>query len=387
MNTEKKVFIENHQDFSEIQLDFLNKQITSFFDAKFVKEEKSCYFITKESSQEEAIQSALEKLLFVCRNLKEEHFFESTPKTHHSYNTMKALLDQGFVRKVAKGMFSYEGEFLKMMRAIDRKTLELSQKYKAIEQEYPPLWPVDLFKKINYFHEFPQQILMVSPLKPNFENRNDFAQKYAEKNEFDKVSMKEHFEDSTFGLSPAVCDTCYYLHQNQKIQTNSIYTTSNKVFRNESSNLDALDRLTVFTVRDIMFVGDQDFVHNSLKKVMDDLVILLKDIGLDCSISTANDPFFLNNTVVKNSFQNSANLKYEILALIPELDRKIAIGSFNFHLDFFGQAFDIQHSHCDENIYSACMGIGYERMAYALFSQFGKNFSEWPEKVLKVFDL
>ena len=43
------------------------------------------------------------------------------------------------------------------------------KKFKAIDQENPVLWPIDLYKKIDYFSDFPQQILMISGLKKNYQ--------------------------------------------------------------------------------------------------------------------------------------------------------------------------------------------------------------------------
>ena len=44
---------------------------------------------------------------------------------------------------------------------------------------------------------------------------------------------------------------------------------------------------------------------------------------------------------IKNYF-NMFELKYEILAYIPFFKKKIAIGSINYHLDTFGDAFNIK---------------------------------------------
>ena len=144
---------------------------------------------------------------------------------------------------------------------------------------------------------------------------------------------------------------------------NTIYTTYNKVFRNENSKNNSLDRLMSFSVRDIMFVGDKNFVLKTRNRLIEDIKIFLKKTDLDCTNETANDPFFIGN-VDKKLFQDAFELKYEILATIPFLKKKIAIGSINFHLDTFGKAFNIKNK---KNIYSGCIGIGYERLLLALY--------------------
>ena len=50
---------------------------------------------------------------------------------------------------------------------------------------------------------------------------------------------------------------------------NNIYTTYNKVFRNEDSKVNSLDRLINFSVRDIMFVGTKKFVADTKYKLFE----------------------------------------------------------------------------------------------------------------------
>ncbi len=82
-------------------------------------------------------------------------------------------------------------------------------------------------------------------------------------------------EPAAYGLAPMVYGCCYYTLRNRQSVENKIYTTYNKVFRNERSNIDSLDRLTTFSVRDIVFVGDSEFVLHTRQRLIDDLIILL----------------------------------------------------------------------------------------------------------------
>ena len=242
------------------------------------------------------------------------------------------------------------------------------------------MWPIDLFKKINYLNEFPQQSLLMVGLKKNHKNLNKFSIEYSSNKKFNNIKINNNFENAEYGLQPAVCDNCYYALSNMKSFKNTIYTTYNKVFRNENSKNNSLDRLMSFSVRDIMFVGDKNFVLKTRNRLIEDIKIFLKKTDLDCTIETANDPFFIGN-VDKKLFQDAFELKYEILATIPFLKKKIAIGSINFHLDTFGKAFNIKNK--KKNIYSGCIGIGYERLLLALYSQHGNNINKWPKQFKK----
>lgn len=256
----------------------------------------------------------------------------------------------------------------------------------AIEQEHPAVWPVRLFKKIDYFREFPQQMILCAPVKDDFKARTEFSSRFGKDAEFESVPMDELMADATYGLQPAVCDCCYYTLEGARDLHDHFYTTANRVFRNEHSKTNQLDRLTNFTVRDIMFVGGENFVLESRQRMIERLSQFLISLGINAKIETANDPFFANESAMKSVFQNAHRLKYELLAYIPHLDREIATGSINLHTDFFGKAFDIRAAD-DAVAHSGCIGVGMERMTYALFCQHGPNLREWPQPVLSFLDL
>ena len=311
------------------------------------------------------------KIIFVQKNLRK---FKKNP--------LSILQKKKQVVRISDGIFQFQGEFLKIFRSINKYFYNLAiNKYRAVDQENPILWPVDLYKKIDYFNDFPQQIMMVSSLKKSYKNFSSFSKKYQQKQKFKNIEVDKKFRNSQFGLQPAVCDNCYYALKNIKDYKNTIYTTYNKVFRDEKSNFNNLDRLTSFSVRDIMFVGDEKFVIQTRNKLIESIKKFLKITKIDCTIEVANDPFFISN-VNKKIFQDAYDLKYEILAYIPFLRKKIAIGSINLHLDTFGKAFKIYKD--KKFIYSGCIGIGFERLLLAFYSQHGTNIKKWPKKLGKI---
>lgn len=335
---------------------------------------------------EDRFHEVMQNLLYVSRSISRKVLYEKSARHAYSDNPMQALLGSGDVVSVSAGMFSFQGSFLKVLKACQDYALGLAQKYSAIEQEHPVLWPVDLYKKINYFSEFPQQVIMGAPVENSFEKRDDFARTYEKDQSYDSVSTKKHFANASYGLQCAVCDTCYYNMRGSRDHENSIYTTCNKVFRNETSSTGSLDRLTTFTVRDIMFVGDRDFVLLYRQKMLDEAEDLLRRLDLESKIETADDPFFSNDSVVKNVFQSASELKHELLVKLRHSDSFMAVGSVNLHLDFFGQAFDIQAPD-NSAVYSGCFGIGFERLTYALYCQYGTDIQAWPDQVKETLRL
>ena len=117
--------------------------------------------------------------------------------------------------------FSFR-EIFKVFRATNNYFYELAiKKFRAIDQENPVLWPIDLYKKIDYFSDFPQQILMISGLK-KLSGLQPFSKKYKKSNNFKNIKIDKNFRNSEYGLQPAVCDNCYYALKNSKFLNNKI---------------------------------------------------------------------------------------------------------------------------------------------------------------------
>ena len=93
--------------------------------------------------------------------------------------------------------------------------------------------------------------------------------------------------------------------------------------------------------------------------------------------STITDPFFIApDASAKTYFQLSAETKYEMSLLLPD-DHRLAVGSLNYHTDFFGRAFNVEiegHGY----MHSVCIAFGLERWVYAFLAQHGTDPTRWP---------
>ena len=59
----------------------------------------------------------------------------------------------------------------------------------GIEQYYPTRWPIELFKSINYFEEFPQNILLVSGAKKERKALESLIGKYGKNKDFKEIKL------------------------------------------------------------------------------------------------------------------------------------------------------------------------------------------------------
>jgi seryl-tRNA synthetase len=376
-----------HRPWRDDQMQFISSALQSSFGVSDVRVTDGMLRISHDHDGEaEAIQRMVKRFLFIVKSLHTDTVYSSKVEPAYVDDPQPHLESTRQVIPVHPGFFTFQGDFLRVFHAINRRVMKFAEELGAIEQEYPAVWPIRLFKSINYFHEFPQQVILCAPVRDDFSARSEFATRYAKESDFETVAMDELFEDAEYGLEPAVCDCCYYSLEGMHGIQNAFYTCYNKVFRNERSKSGRLDRLTNFSVRDIMYVGSEHFVLEARQKLIEILGEFLTALRLKATIETANDPFFANDAAMKSVFQHSHRLKYELLAEIPHLEEEIAVGSVNLHRDFFGKAFDIKTGD-GESAFSGCIGVGMERMAYALFSQHGHELEMWPSEVLAYLEL
>lgn len=325
----------------------------------------------------DAIRAMTRRFVFISKNINKDLVFHNDVPIAYTADPQPDLEARREVIPIQPGIYSLQGGFMRVFQALNRATLDIAREVGAIEQEHPAVWPVRLFKMIDYFHEFPHQMILCAPVKDDFASRSMFSKLFKKEAEFETVPMNELMADAAYGLQPAVCDCCYYALEGDHAHTDTFYTTYNKVFRNERSPTNRLDRLTNFSVRDIMFVGREAWVLEARQRLIELLTRFLQNLHIHAKIETANDPFFANESAMKSVFQNAHRLKYELLAKIPHLGREIAVGSINLHTDFFGKAFDIRMAD-GEVAHSGCIGVGMERMTYALYCQHGPDLAAWP---------
>jgi seryl-tRNA synthetase len=73
-------------------------------------------------------------------------------------------------------------------------------------------------------------------------------------------------------------------------------------------------------------------------------------------------------------------LKYEFVVPITSEERPTAVGSCNYHLDYFGDTFGIALRD-GRPAHTSCVGFGLERVALALYARHGLDSASWPSHV------
>jgi len=184
-------------------------------------------------------------------------------------------------------------------------------------------------------------------------------------------------------LSPAVCYHLYFSLADKPLPGGQLAATAvGSCFRYESINLASLERMWNFTMREVIFIGTKDFVLQNRETGRQRMAEFFEKIGLAYRVESANDPFFIGEFKKQVAFQSAFQLKFEIRAALPFKQGTLAVGSYNYHQDFFGRSLNITLPD-DSPVHTGCIAFGLERMAFTFLAQFGLEAERWPEIVRK----
>ena len=334
----------------------------------------------------ENLQLMLKRIVRARRYASDDSLFRRTVPSHDPVDPQPALEDKGDVHRLGPGLFAFCGDFLRVRSAIDKRVIAIAAAHGATELSYPPLWPVPVLQSIDYFHDFPQLPLLAAGVESSFEARDTFAERFRKGAGPSRIacSAENGVAPAHNVLAPTVCDCCYWLLRGRRNVSDQMFTMHGQVFRNESSAEGRLDRLTAYTMREIVMVGSPAFVLSHRDALVDEMSELMSSLDLACDIKAADDPFFCNDALQKTIIQSLNKLKYEVEVPLYG-GRKTAVASINLHNDFFSRNYD--YTGGDAHLFSACVGFGYERLVYALFCRHGAELANWPAPVLQFLEL
>lgn len=275
------------------------------------------------------------------------------------------------------GQAALDGLALRLFRYFDQTFEAFGDFWQADALLTPTLIPARVLAKCDYFRSFPQNVTFAAHLHPDLPTIDAFRSRHAERESLDNAASADMDTPDTC-LSPATCYHVYHLHAGQTVPKGGlVHGVCGKCFRFESTNTSDLRRLWDFTMREVVFMGTRESVWKQREVGLERMATLLNAHHFAAEIRTASDPFFIApDAMAKTYFQLSSETKYEISALLPA-GQRLAVGSLNYHTDFFGRAFDVQVEGSGP-MHSVCIAFGLERWVYAFFRQHGTDPSRWP---------
>ncbi|MBN1267941.1 MAG: hypothetical protein JXA25_20785 [Anaerolineales bacterium] len=292
---------------------------------------------------------------------------------------MDTLLETGGVYKEGKGMYVLGPLVASLVEYFNRECVDLAGSFEARPYRFPVLISPELLERVDYFRSFPHSLNFVRHLREDLDKIETFAE-HAHCENGCLVAPEETQSDIEAMLSPAVCFHLYQALSGTTLDEGVKATAVGHCFRYESSNLTSLTRLWDFTMYEVIFVGEKDFVLDNREEGRKRAQKMYERWGLAYRVESANDPFFVGEFKKQAAFQSAFQLKYEVRAALPFLNDTLAVASYNYHQDFFGRKMEITAPD-GKPAHTGCVAFGLERLAFAFLAQYGFERKTWPADV------
>ena len=290
------------------------------------------------------------------------------------------LIARGELSQEGPGMYTVGPLVTKLIDFFESKFLELADSFNAKPYRFPTLISAKQLDRVNYFHAFPHSLTFATHLREDLDVIENFAE-HAHCDEHGLVAPEDSFDQIEALLSPAVCYHLYFALADKPLPNGKLIATAvGSCFRYEAINLISLERMWNFTMREVIFVGPKEFVLDNRELARQRMRKTFEEIGLAYGVESANDPFFIGEFRKQAAFQSAFQLKYEIRAKLPFKNSSLAVGSYNYHQDFFGRHMNITLPDGSPT-HTGCVAFGLERITYAFLAQYGFDMNKWPKVV------
>ncbi len=272
------------------------------------------------------------------------------------------------------GVYGLSGRFEAVVEAVDAMAGRTGAADNAEVFRFPPAMVGDQLVRSGYLKSFPQLLGTVHCFCGN-EAEHRRMLRCVEAGE----PWTEQQAPTELLLSPAACYPLYPVvaRRGALPPEGGLYNVRSWCFRHEPSTDPA--RMQCFRVREFVRVGTNEQVLEFRQAWIDRAQSFISDLALPYTIDIANDPFFGRAGRLMADSQREQKLKYELLVTVANEDKPTACMSFNYHLDHFGEPWNIRTS-AGNIAYSGCVGFGLERLALALFRHHGMDPATWPQK-------
>ncbi|MEO8587694.1 MAG: aminoacyl--tRNA ligase-related protein [Acidobacteriota bacterium] len=314
------------------------------------------------------------------RPVPAEAIFRHRTTSPHRTPVWEELTRAGLLFSEGSGQVALLGDACRIAERLSALFAEIARSpFEAEPHQYSTLLSVDALNRCHYFSSFPHHVTFAPHVREDLgaiQELSAQSQRPKDRAFFDLLSPPEVV------LSPAVCFHTYALLADRTLSRPMTVTAKGRCFRYESKNLSGLERSWDFTMQEIVFIGEADWVEERRERAIREVGELVERLDLDAWVETANDHFFATNFVAKRYHQLMTRAKFELRLGLPYNGSSLAAASFNIHDDFFGRSFGIRLG--DGFARTGCLGFGVERWVWALFSQFGPRPEQWPERVRRV---
>ena len=306
---------------------YLNESVR----AAIVDDSKITILFDDVSAREE-INSALSELIAKThksfRRVREKTLFRQSGAGTFSANPMTLLLDKGLLFHNGPGRYSYSGWLVELLHGLDTHFRAFALAQGAVEELYPPTVMTKSLEQAGYVESFPHHALFVSAAKRS----TKVIESIANARESNLSIEATLLEVPEVMMAPTVCYRCFEAHQHACFSSSgTLFTALGHCNRNEGFIDDDLTRMQSFLMREIIYIGDENYVKKQRQETVLHAQEFVAEHGLSVRLCSASDPFFVSTAGEKSTYQNAAQTKLEMQIHLPFSDRWISCMSFNNH--------------------------------------------------------
>ncbi|HET6331526.1 MAG TPA: amino acid--[acyl-carrier-protein] ligase [Holophagaceae bacterium] len=278
-----------------------------------------------------------------------------------------------------RGVYGRSGAFEHVVERFERFVTRMGRHLEPEVMRFPPVFNRDHYASINHINNFPDLMGSVHTFTGGDPEHVELVRKFENGEDWSR-----DLAASGVMMIPAACYPLYPTATGTLPPGGRTVDLESFVFRHEPSDDPA--RMQIFRQREYVRLGtgEEALAHRDYWLERGREMLLF--VGLDARAVVANDPFFGRGGRMMKATQREQILKYELVVPICSEERPTAVTSCNYHLDYFGIAFDIKTPD-GKPAHSACVGFGLERIALALFKTHGLDVRAWPGPVREILEL
>jgi seryl-tRNA synthetase len=272
-------------------------------------------------------------------------------------------------RPAGRGMNQYGTEATVVQRVLDSLLRRyFVRAYRAHDIRVPSMLPTRILDRAGYLETASQHLSFVSPLDPDpptFNRFLPFWREHAKDGVVTGRGLHDFLAPPRDVLNPALC-----LHSFEPLAgcdvgaAPVVFTMAGSCFRDESGNLNHLERLREFKMREAVFVGGADELGRIHGELLDFMIEIARLLDLDFRLETATDIFFNDGAVDRLFSQMVSDNKLELAVRDAGAGRPVATASLNKHHDHFTPRFEISAGGAPAR--SMCIAFGLDRLALAV---------------------
>ncbi len=278
-----------------------------------------------------------------------------------------------------RGVYGRGADFERVIERFDALVSKEGAKLDPEVMRFPPIFSRADYEKIDHISNFPDLMGSLHTFTGDDKDHRAMLDKFQRRQDWSR-----DLAASQVMMTPAICYPLYPTASGTLPEGGRRVDLMGYAFRHEPSDDPA--RMQIFRMHEFVRLGtpEEALEHRQLWLALG--AEIFASVGLQVQKVLANDPFFGRGGKVQKAMQREQDLKYEFVIPICSTEKPTAIGSCNYHLDHFGEAFDIR-THDGAVAHSACVGFGLERVALALFKTHGLDAARWPREVRDVLGL